>query len=184
MNRNRSHLLRSFTRRRLASCVLVGAVVVGAADSVSRKADDVIVSDRFARHIEGLEGFKAKAYRDTAGKMTIGFGHLIKNSEPELRTAVLTRDEALAILRADVAEAERAVNRLVKVKLRQEQFDALVSFTFNIGQGALSTSTLLRKLNDGHCCAVPDEMRKWKRGGNASLLSRRNAEIALYVGEV
>lgn len=144
---------------------------------------DVHVSDSFTRHIELLEGFRAKAYRDINGVVTIGYGHVIRSTEQYLQTAVLTREEALVILRADVKEAEAAVNRLVHVPLKQEQFDALVSFTFNVGQGALANSTLLRKLNAGHCCAVPDQMRRWTNNGKAGMIARRAAEVALWIGD-
>lgn len=163
---------------------LWAALLVAGALLIAVEVNDVTVSDRFAQHVERLEGFRARAYKDTRGLLTIGFGHRIRADEFCLKDAFLTRDEALTLLRLDVVEAEAAVNRLVKVPLKQEQFDALVSFTFNVGQGNLATSTLLRKLNEGHCCAVPDELRRWKRGGTASLLARRNAEIALYIGDV
>ncbi len=139
------------------------------------------VSERFARHIEQLEGFRAQAYRDINGHLTIGFGHLVKPGES---FAIITREEGLSLLHADIADAERAVHALVFVPLKQEQYDALVSFVFNIGWSQFANSTLLRKLNAGHCCAVPDEMRRWTNGGKAGLIARRKAEIALYVGEV
>lgn len=158
-------------------------------DSVSRKADDVTVSERFAAHIERLEGFRATKYRDIAGHWTIGFGHLIRDEENALMRdgLTLTREEALHILRKDVIDAEHAINTLVTVPLKQEQYDALVSFVFNVGAGRFRDSTLLQRLNAGHCCAVPDQLRRWKRAGgqvSAGLIARRAAEIALYVGEV
>jgi lysozyme len=180
--RNRSSL-RSCIHRRRASCVRVGAE--GAADSGARKANNVQVSDRFGKHIEGLEGFRAKRYRDIAGHWTIGFGHLLREDEMSKYsdTSIVTRDQAFGILKLDVADAERAVNRLITVPLKQEQYDALVSFVYNVGWGQFETSTLLRKLNAGHCCAVPDEMRRWTNHGNIGMVMRRKAEIALYVGD-
>lgn len=142
------------------------------------------VSGRFEKHIEVLEGFRAKAYRDIFGVLTIGFGHTVRSNEHHLQLDVITREEALELLRQDVTEAENAVNRLVTVPLRQEQFDALVSFTFNVGQGALARSTLLKKLNAGHCCAVPGEMRRWTNNGKAGMIARRAAEVALWIGDV
>ena len=140
------------------------------------------VSERFFEHIELLEGFRARAYRDVAGKWTIGIGHLIQPDEDQLMTATLTHDAAKAILWNDVQAAMDTVNDMVSVPLNQGQFDALVSFTFNIGCAAFMRSTLLQKLNQGHCCAVPDEMRRWVRP--AALKGRREAEIALYVGDI
>jgi lysozyme len=170
----------------LISCFLACAVAVGAAGSGSRKADDdVQVSDRFAKHIESIEGFRAKRYRDTAEHWTIGIGHLIRENEMAKYSdaSVLTHEQALALLKLDVADAEHAVNTLVTVPLKQEQYDALVSFVFNIGWGQFEASTLLRKLNAGYCCAVPDEIRRWTDHGNVGKIMRRKAEIALYVGD-
>lgn len=145
----------------------------------------MLVSSKFTEHIESLEGFKAQAYRDTGGVLTIGYGHVVKPSEKHLYTAVITRDEAAALLRKDTKIAEQAVNDNVRVPLSQNQFDALVSFVFNVGERQFRQSTLLKKLNDGHCCAVPDEMRKWTRDNGRvvmGLVKRREAEIALYTG--
>lgn len=141
----------------------------------------MLVSPIFFQHLEMVEGYRAKAYHDTAGHMTIGIGHLIKDTEPELKTMCLSREAALALAKEDISVAEAAVNAYVKVPLKQEQFDALVSFVYNIGIGAFSKSTLLRKLNAGHCCAVPDEMRKWTK--QRELRGRRQAEILLYTGD-
>lgn len=146
---------------------------------------DVNVSSKFAEHIERIEGFKAQAYRDTGGVLTIGFGHAIKPSETRLRSATITREEAVAILRDDTREATRVVNENVTIPLKQEQFDALVSFVFNVGERQFRQSTLLRVLNGGHCCAVPDQLRRWTRDNGRvvlGLVRRREAEIALYTG--
>lgn len=163
-----------------------GFVVCAVAFLVSaQELADVNVSDKFVPHIEALEGFRARAYRDVAGVLTIGYGHAIKPSEAWLRDATLSREQAAELLRQDVKAAENAVNTFVKVPLKQEQFDALVSFTYNVGAGALRTSTLVRRLNNGHCCAVPDELRRWKYAGGRvvnGLVARREAEIALYTG--
>jgi len=145
----------------------------------------VTISDRFVQHIERLEGFRARLYQDTGGVWTIGYGHVPEPGE-DFEKRTLTRDEALALLKHDIEEAEAVVNRLVAVNLKQEQFDALVSFVFNIGEGAFAGSTLLRKLNAGHCCAVPDQMRRWSRDKGrviAGLVARRSAEIALFTGD-
>jgi lysozyme len=74
---------------------------------------------------------------------------------------VKTKEECQALMITDVAEAEKAVRRLVKVKLTQEQFDQLVSFVFNVGEGNFQKSTLLRKLNSGQCWAAAAEFDKW-----------------------
>lgn len=139
------------------------------------------VSDRFFWLIEQFEGFSATRYRDTRGLLTIGFGHLIKPGEDHSTPPIITRTQAETMLRADVREAVAAVNRLVKVPLRQSQFDALVSFVFNIGQGAFERSTLLADLNVGGAEAlVEHEWRRWTAGGVPGLVRRREAELALW----
>lgn len=143
------------------------------------------VSEAFFPHIEEIEGFRAQAYRDVAGILTIGFGHVILPSETHLKTAIITREEGVAILKKDIRDAEDAVNTYVKVPLKQPQYDALVSFVFNVGAGQFKQSTLLARLNEGHCCAVPDELRRWRRAGGrvvSGLVARREKEIALYTG--
>ncbi len=94
--------------------------------------------------IKKFEGCKLKTYRDTGGIPTIGYGH----TGSDVRSGqCISKQEAENLLRKDVERFEKAVNTEVKVSLSQNQFDALVSFAFNVGQGNLRTSTLLRKLN-------------------------------------
>lgn len=146
----------------------------------------MLVSPRFSDHIKSIEGFRDMPYRDTGGRLTIGYGHVIKHSEGWLKEGVISQAVALQLLHQDAKGAENAVNAYVKVPLNQDQFDALVSFVFNVGNEAFRTSTLLRKLNAGRCCAVPDELRRWKYDGKhivAGLAARREKEIALYVGD-
>jgi len=143
------------------------------------------VSPRFLSLIEQFEGFRAQAYRDAGGVWTIGYGHVITASETELQGETLTRDQAEAILLRDVQHAADIVNAYVTVPIRQEQFDALVDFVFNVGAGAFERSTLLRELNAGKCCAVPDQLRKWNRvNGHVvdGLTARREAEVSLFIG--
>jgi lysozyme len=142
------------------------------------------------------EGLKLKEYKDSAGYPTIGVGHLLKPRELERGIIVIdgedvpysdgiTKEQALSLLRQDASYAVDAVNRLVTVALTQNQFDALVSFTFNIGVGAFGFSTLLKRLNTGEYSSVPFEMRRWnKTGGKVSqgLINRREDEIKLWGG--
>jgi len=138
---------------------------------ISRKGLDLI-----KRH----EGLRLKAYLCPAGVWTIGYGstgpHVIKGK-------VITESEAEALLVKDVRRFEDGVNRLVKVSLTQGQFDALVSFAFNCGVGALQKSTLLKKLNAGRYDAVPAELMKWTKGGGRELpglVKRRRDEAGLW----
>ena len=103
--------------------------------------------------------------------------------EREQFAACLTQAEATDILRKDVGIAERAVVRLISVPLTDGQFDALVSFTFNLGAGALQRSTLRRKVNRGEHESVPAELMKWVWAAGKrlpGLVRRRQAEGASY----
>jgi len=141
------------------------------------------------RHItqEGLdlimrfEGLRLEPYDDAAGLPTVGYGHLLR--EGEQFGERVDEEEAEALLRNDLAVAERAVLRLIRVPLADGQFDALTSFTFNLGSGALQRSTLRRKVNREEHAEVPAEFRRWVWAGGKKgkgLIRRRAAEAAMY----
>ena len=130
--------------------------------------------------IKAFEGYRPTVYLDIAGKATIGYGHLVRPGES---FGYLDGTEAEALLRQDVASAESAVSRLITAPLHQLQYDALVSFTFNLGSGALQRSTLRQQANRGAHAEVPAEFLKWVRAGgkvSKGLVKRRIAEAALY----
>lgn len=139
------------------------------------------VSAQGLQLIRKSEGFQGKAYKDVAGIPTIGYGHRIRRGESF--SAGIGEDEATKILEADVREAVAAVNHLVKVALTQGQFDALVDFTFNLGAGRLTGSTLLRELNAGEYFAAGLQLLQWDHAGGqvmAGLRLRREAEYQLW----
>lgn len=105
------------------------------------------VSDNGLKFIMQEEGFKTKAYQDAVGLWTIGCGHLIRKDEEYLKTKTLSEDEVLSLLKGDIITVENAINSLVKKTLTQNQFDALASLIFNIGDGAFRKSSVLVKLN-------------------------------------
>jgi len=129
---------------------------------------------------EQFEGCRLAAYQDQVGVWTIGYGH----TGPEVVAGLtITQAQAEAYLAADVQSAAACVNRLVAVQLTQEEFDALVDFVFNLGQGAFASSTLLRLLNAGSFAAAAEQFVQWDRAGGAvvaGLLRRRQAETALF----
>ena|SRR5689334_16300045 len=125
------------------------------------------------------EGLRLKAYQDSAGVWTIGYGHT-RGVRPGDSISAARAEQ---FLDADLAEAERAVARLVKVPLTDDQFSALVSFVFNTGEGAFARSTLLRKLNEGGYGLVPACLKSWIFDNGRvlpGLVKRRAAEAALW----
>ena len=133
--------------------------------------------------IKKFEGFSPTVYICPAGYPTIGYGHVVKPHEREQFANDITPEQAEILLRQDVQTAERAVLRLITVPLTDGQFDALVSFTFNLGAGALQRSTLRRNVNRGDYAAVPAEFRKWVWAGGRKLeglVRRREVELIHY----
>ena len=138
--------------------------------------------------IKRFEGFRAEAYLDPIGIPTIGYGHINGVTKRDVRNGrTITEAQAEQFLREDLAVAEAAVERLISVPLNENQFSALVSFTFNLGAGNLQSSTLRRKLNSGDYGAVPAEMARWVKAGGqtlAGLVRRRGAEGDLFMTSV
>lgn len=139
------------------------------------------ITDNGLNLIKRFEGFSPSVYICPAGYPTIGYGHLVRDGE---QFTSISHEEAEALLRKDVAFAERAVLRLVNVPLTDGQFDALVSFTFNLGAGALQRSTLRRKVNRQLHTEVPGQLMRWVWAGGRrlkGLARRRGAEAMRYV---
>ena len=133
--------------------------------------------------IRRCESFQPKPYLCPAGWWTVGYGHVIRKGEDF--SAGIDEDRASHLLADDLAVAERAVLRLIRVPLSEGQYAALVSFTFNLGAGALQRSTLRQKLNRSDYDAVPAEFLKWVWGGGRKLkglVVRRQAEANLFSG--
>ncbi|MBN8530387.1 MAG: lysozyme [Alphaproteobacteria bacterium] len=128
-----------------------------------------------------FEGFSAQAYRCAAGHLTIGYGHVVRQGE--VYADGISEADALALLARDVVVAEDAVRRCITAPLNQAQFDALVSFVFNLGGGALQRSSLRRKVNRQEHDEIPGEFLKWVWASGKKLpglIRRRRAEAALY----
>ena len=130
--------------------------------------------------IKKFEGCELTAYKDVAGNVTIGYGHF----DPDLPVGtVITQSQADAYLLDDVAIAEDAVSSMVTVELTDNQFSALVDFTYNLGAGSLCNSTLLKIINAGDYDSVPVQMLLWIHADGKEqpgLLRRREAEVALW----
>lgn len=149
------------------------APAAGGANTLSAQGVDLI---------KGFESLRLNAYPDSAGVWTIGYGHT-GGVRPGDR---ITEAQAEAYLRQDTAWAQQAVRDRVTVPLSQQQFDALTSFVFNVGQGAFESSTLLRKLNAGDYAGAQAQFGRWVHAGGEvlqGLISRRAAEAELFGGE-
>lgn len=144
------------------------------------------------------EGFKPKQYLDSAGLPTIGVGHLITPAERTSKqikigtatvstTATLTDAQVNTLLIQDLVRFETAVTSFVVVDLKQNQYDALVSFAFNLGTTTLKTCTLLKELNARNYDAVPTQMRRFVNSDGhpvPGLVNRRENEVKLWLGTI
>jgi lysozyme len=146
------------------------------------------LSMKGAAFIAHFEGLKLNLYNDPVGHATIGVGHLvhkgrINGSEPAEFKNGITRERAFELLQQDARTAADEIAGSVKVKLNQQQIDALISFTFNVGTGAFRDSTLLRLLNGGDYGSVPAQLNRWTKASGQTLpglVTRRKAEGALF----
>lgn len=142
-------------------------------------------SDKGIALIKQFEGCKLTAYQDSVGVWTIGYGWTQPVDGKPIRAGMTIKQEtAERLLKTGLVSYESDVFRLVKVSLTQGQFDALVSFTYNLGARSLSTSTLLRKLNAGDYAGAADEFLRWNKAGGKvlnGLTRRREAEHALFL---
>lgn len=133
------------------------------------------------------EGYKSKAYKDSAGIWTIGYGSIRIFGRAVQKDDVVTEHQAMNQMILDLETFEHAVNEHVKVYLTQRQYTALVSFTYNVGQNAFRNSTLLKKLNQSDYRAAGNEFNRWVNAGGRvvqGLVNRRKDESDLFLSDV
>jgi len=143
-------------------------------------------SENGLKLIKHFEGFRNKPYRCAAGLFTVGYGHLIGDgrSLPDTWNRTFTVEECNELLASDVRKFELGVERYINVELSQNQFDALVSFAFNLGNGTLQRSTIRSKLNRGNLAGALETWAKYNKAAGKVLKGldlRRQAEIALFL---
>lgn len=129
--------------------------------------------------IKHFEGLKLEAYKCPADVWTIGYG-TTKGVKPGQR---ITESKAEELLKEDLKWVEGAINKNVRVDLNQNQFDALASWVYNLGETNLRSSTMLRKLNAGNYAEVPEQMKRWNKSNGqvlSGLVRRRQAEADLW----
>lgn len=165
---------------------LLGALLVMSFPRRLNKA----ISRNGISHIKRVEGERLDVYRDAAGHMTVGVGHLVLPEDNLRMGDTITHAHSDKLLRADLLKAEDTVNKSVVVPLSQNQFDSLVSFVFNVGDGNFRRSTLLSKLNEYNYHGALAEMERWNKVTdpntglkvvNEGLVNRRRLEQDLFV---
>ena len=131
--------------------------------------------------IKQFEGCRLEAYKCPAGVWTIGYGH---TGSDVYKGLTITQEKAESLLKSDLIVHCNSVSKLVKVKLNQNQFDALVSFEYNVGYGNFSSSTLLKLLNKGDYAGAAGQFERWVYTGGKvleGLKKRRKAEKELFL---
>ncbi|TVL97178.1 MAG: hypothetical protein CV087_22705 [Candidatus Brocadia sp. WS118] len=146
------------------------------------------ISKRGIELIKKFEGLELKPYKDSAGHMTIGYGHLIRRGETFYE---INEEMAEQLLMRDIEDVEKQIAKHVKVPLNQNQYDALVSWLFNIGIDAALKGTVIKKLNEGKYYDAAFTLKRYNKatvGGKllwiSGLANRRNAEYKLFNEEV
>ena len=137
-------------------------------------ASVLTLSSLGALGIVGHEGMKRVAYVDPVGIVTVCAGHTASAKLGQVKT----ESECAELLKQDTLQAERGVKRLVKIPLTQNQYDALVSFVFNVGETRFAKSTLLKKINANDCWGAGTEFSRWTYAGSQQLpgLVKRRAD--------
>ena len=132
--------------------------------------------------IKKFEGCELEAYKCAAGVLTIGYGSTKGVKEGD----TITQEEADNLLLHEMNEYEGYINNAVTVDLEQNQFDALVSWVFNLGPANLKASTMLKVINDNKLTEVPAQIKRWNKAGGEvlqGLIRRREAEALLFEGK-
>lgn len=135
--------------------------------------------------IKEFEGLRLRAYDDGIGVQTIGIGTIrYPNGVKVKKGDVITEEQAEQFLRHDLNTFEKVINEVIKVPITQNQYDAIVSLTYNIGATAFSRSTLLKKLNNKDYKGAADQFLVWNKAGGKvmrGLVRRREAERQLFL---
>lgn len=143
------------------------------------------VSEQGRELIKAWEGFVPKVYSDIGGVPTVCWGHVVRPTDEQEWGDGASLEECELALVEDLETVEACLDKAIKVAVTQGQFDALVSFAYNVGTGALRSSTLLARLNVGRYDAVPEQLRRWVNVNGKpwiGLVNRRAAECKLWSG--
>jgi GH24 family phage-related lysozyme (muramidase) len=145
----------------------------------------MVISEKGLAFIKKFEGVRLHAYQDVTGVWSIGYGWTHPVDGETIHSGMrIDQNTADRLLLSGIGQYEQGVESLLSVRVSQSQFDALVSFTYNLGCRSLADSTLLKKLNQGDYAGAAAEFSRWnKAGGNIipGLTSRRKAEAELFL---
>ena len=128
--------------------------------------------------LKKLEGFRAKPYADSGGKMTVGYGHLIVPGDGVALGDIIDPIKATELLSKDVKYAVDGVNNNVTSSITQNQFDALVIFVYNVGVTAFKNSTLLKMLKAGDVKGASEQLLRWDKVNGVSVSGLHNRRVA------
>ena len=144
------------------------------------------ISEKGLNLIKEFEGLRLKPYKDAVGIPTIGYGNTYYEDgrKVSLSDPAITEERATELLKMVVKRYEDAINRYVQVPITQNQFDALVSFAYNIGNENVRKSTLMKLLNRKQYTEAADQLLRWNKAGGKTLKGltrRRQAERVLFL---
>ena len=144
------------------------------------------ISEKGLNLIKEFEGLVLKPYKDAVGIPTIGYGNTYYEDgrKVSLSDPAITEERATELLKMVVKRYEDAINRYVQVPITQNQFDALVSFAYNVGDENVSKSTLMKLLNRKQYTQAADQLLRWNKAGGKTLKGltrRRQAERTLFL---
>ncbi|MCU4502454.1 lysozyme [Acinetobacter sp. WU_MDCI_Abxe161] len=177
-------LFTAMSRSSDANNSLIATATDNGTEEVGFAVDEMSLSQVGINHICNFEGLRLNAYDDGVGVWSIGYGTTrYPNGVSVQKGDTCTLEQAKAYMQHDLKIFEHAVNNAVKVPLTQNQFDALVSLTYNIGTGAFKNSTLLKKLNSGDYKEAANQFDVWVNAGGKrlpGLVRRRAMEKKLF----
>lgn len=137
--------------------------------------------------IKRYEGFRPQAYQDSVGVWTIGYGTTIINGQPVKQGMTITQDQALQLVQQEVNKLWSRIESILKVKINDNQMNALIDFAYNLGFGSLRNSTLMRLVNESKFDEAANQFPRWVYAGGKvlpGLVRRREAERQLFLQNV
>ena len=158
---------------------MLASAFIGSTETVEEPPTRASIQPTTVEFITRLEGFRNSAYRDVRGHWTTGVGHRIKRGERRLLRTLLSDAEVLQMFLSDLAKCEVAISDAVWVPHTQNQFDAMASLCFNIGEDRFRGSEVVRRMNRGDEAGAGRAFLGWVKP--AALTRRRHLEVALFL---